>query len=81
MTTDDTPKRRRPPAGGFDLDDDEGQVLEIKGVLYRYTDGEFVELGPANDGLNRPDYGEDALKALDEGERSPHGNPYRKGWA
>jgi hypothetical protein len=81
MTTDDTPKKRRPPAGGFDLEDDEGQILTIDGVRYVYTNGELVELGPADDGLDRPAYSPDDIKALYEGERNPHGNPYREGWA
>ncbi len=81
MTTDDTPRKRRQPAGGFDLDDDEGQILGIDGVLYRYTNGELVEIGSTGDGLNRPTLDPEDEKALDEGERNPHGNPYRKGEA
>ncbi len=81
MTTDEPIRKRRPPAGGFDLDDDEGQILVMNGVRYVYTNEELVGLGPANDGLNRPPMDPEDAKALDEGERNPHGNPYRDGGA
>ena len=81
MTTDEPIRKRRPPAGGFDLDDDEGQILGIDGVRYVWTNGELVELGPVNDGLNRPPMDPEDVKALEEGERNPAGNPYREGGA
>ncbi len=76
---------RKPPEAmhrcGIGPEDDEGQILGIDGVLYRYTDGELVEIGRVEDGLNRPALSAEDEKALEEGERNPHGNPYREGWA
>ncbi len=81
MTTDDISKNRRPPAGGFELDDDEGQILGIGGLLYLFTNGELVKIGTTSDGLHRPEYSPEDITALDKGERNSHGTPYAMGWA
>jgi len=82
MTDDRDEKRRRPPAGGFGPDDDEGQIIGIGGITYRYTNGELVEIASEPGALTREQRA--ALEAeMDEADNdvSPHGNPYREGWA
>lgn len=80
--TDDTHLQRRPPAGGFGPEDDEGQVLTIRGVTYRYTNGELVEIAREPGALTKEQQAElDAEMDEAYSDVNPHGNPYREGWA
>lgn len=82
MENDRTEGKRRPPAGCFDEDDDEGQILIIEGVTYRYTNGGLVEIARDPKALTQEQRA--ALDAeMDEAfkEVNPHGNPYRDGLA
>lgn len=76
MDRDQPRKKRRPPAGGLDEDDDEGRILTIRGVTYRYTNGGLVEIAREPGALT-----DEQVDRIDEAmstpEVNPAGNPYR----
>jgi len=75
------PDTRRPPAGGLSTEDDEGRILTIQGRRYRYTEAAgLVELETPAGVLTETEAAQ-VVAELAEPERSPHGNPYRDGWA
>ncbi len=82
MTDDGCEEQRRPPAGGLGPEDDEGQIIGIGGITYRYTNGELVEIA-REPGALTPEQRAELKAEMDEADNdvNPHGNPYSKGWA
>jgi hypothetical protein len=82
MTDERSEDQRQPAARGFGPVDDEGQIIGIDGITYRYTNGELVEIAREPGALTLEQRA-DLEAEMDEADNDvyPHGNPYREGWA